>query len=102
VRGRRAGLLGQEEAASMTDVPNIRQKGTRLGDRLTREQAKELLAVPNRSSLKRGKPSMHCGPWIRFRCIDRFRKAPEARLRFLNPLLDGEYISPWDPPLPFS
>jgi hypothetical protein len=27
---RRAGMLGQEEAASLTDVPNIRQKGTRL------------------------------------------------------------------------
>jgi integrase len=49
---RRAGLLGQEEAASLTDVPNIRQKGTRLGNWLTREQAKELLAVPDRSTLK--------------------------------------------------
>src|SRR5260370_27081611 len=43
---RRAGMLGQEEAASLTDVPNIRQKGTRLGNWLTREQARELLAVP--------------------------------------------------------
>jgi site-specific recombinase XerD len=30
----------------------IRQKGTRLGNWLTREQAKELLAVPDRSTLK--------------------------------------------------
>jgi Phage integrase, N-terminal SAM-like domain len=43
---RRAGMLGQEEAASLTDVPNIRQKGTRLGNWLTREQAKELLVSP--------------------------------------------------------
>jgi integrase len=49
---RRAGLLGQEEAASLTDIPNISQKGTRLGNWLTREQAKELLTVPDRSTLK--------------------------------------------------
>jgi site-specific recombinase XerD len=49
---RRAGMLGQEEAASLTDVPNISQKGTRLGNWLTREHAKELLAVPDRSTLK--------------------------------------------------
>jgi site-specific recombinase XerD len=49
---RRAGMIGQEEAASLTDIPNIRQKGTRLGNWLTRERAKELLAVPDRSTLK--------------------------------------------------
>src|SRR4030088_855321 len=49
---RRAGMIGQEEAASLTEIPNIRQKGTRLGNWLTREQAKELLAVPDRSTLK--------------------------------------------------
>jgi integrase len=49
---RRAGLIGQEEAASLTEVPNISQKGTRLGNWLTREQAKDLLAVPDRSTLK--------------------------------------------------
>jgi site-specific recombinase XerD len=49
---RRNNLIGSEEAASLTDVPNIRQKGTRLGNWLTREQAKELLAVPDRSTLK--------------------------------------------------
>src|ERR1700738_4452477 len=49
---RRAGTIGQEEAASLTEIPNIRQKGTRLGNWLTREQAKELLAVPDRSTLK--------------------------------------------------
>jgi hypothetical protein len=40
-------MIGQEEAASLTDIPNIPQKGTRLGNWLTREQAKELLAVPS-------------------------------------------------------
>lgn len=49
---RRNGMLGAEEAANLTDLPNIREKGTRLGNWLTREQAKELLAVPDRSTLK--------------------------------------------------
>jgi integrase len=49
---RRNGMIGLEEAANLADVPNVRQKGTRLGNWLTREQAKELLAVPDRSKLK--------------------------------------------------
>jgi integrase len=49
---RRNGMIGLEEAANLTDIPNVRQKGTRLGNWLTREQAKELLAVPDRSKLK--------------------------------------------------
>jgi integrase len=49
---RRAGMISKEEAASLTDIPNIRQKGTRLGNWLTREQAKDLLTVPDRSTLK--------------------------------------------------
>jgi integrase len=49
---RRNGMLGAEEAASLTDVPNIAQRGTRLGNWLTRDQAKALLAVPDRSTLK--------------------------------------------------
>jgi integrase len=49
---RKNGMLRAEEAASLTDIPNIRQKGTRLGNWLTREQTKELLAVPDRSTLK--------------------------------------------------
>jgi integrase len=49
---RRNEMISLEEAANLTDVPNVRQKGTRLGNWLTREQAKELLAVPDRSTLK--------------------------------------------------
>jgi site-specific recombinase XerD len=49
---RKNGMLGAEEAANPTGVPNIPQKGTRLGNWLTREQARELLAVPDRSTLK--------------------------------------------------
>src|SRR5882757_6783907 len=49
---RKNGMLGAEDAAHLTDVPNISQKGTRLGNWLTRDQAKELLAVPDRSTLK--------------------------------------------------
>ena len=49
---RRNGILDAEEAANMADVPNVRLQGRRMGNWLTREQAKELLAVPNRSTLK--------------------------------------------------
>jgi len=49
---RRLGMVGAEEAANLSDVPNLQQKGTRLGNWLTREQAKDLLAVPVRSTLK--------------------------------------------------
>jgi integrase len=49
---RQNGLIGLEEAANLTGVPNVRQTGTRLGNWLTREQAKELLGVPDRSKLK--------------------------------------------------
>jgi integrase len=49
---RKNGMIGAEEAAMLTEVPNIPQKGTRLGNWLTREQARELLAVPDRSTLK--------------------------------------------------
>jgi integrase len=49
---RRNGMLSAEEASNLTGVPNIPERGTRLGNWLTREQAKELLAVPDRSKLK--------------------------------------------------
>jgi len=49
---RKNGMLGAEEAANLTEVPNIPQKGTRLGNWLTREQARELLAVLDRTTLK--------------------------------------------------
>jgi hypothetical protein len=44
-------MIGLEEAASLSDIPNISQKGTRLGNWLTREQAKELLACRVRNCL---------------------------------------------------
>src|SRR5205823_11250968 len=49
---RRNGLIGAEDAANLSDIPNVRQRGNRLGNWLTREQAKELLQVPDRSTLK--------------------------------------------------
>jgi len=49
---RRNGILPADQAAAMADVPNIPQQGTRLGNWLTREQARELLTVPDRSTLK--------------------------------------------------
>jgi len=45
-------MLGAAEAAGLTDVPNIRQQGIRLGNWLTREQARDLLATPDRSTLR--------------------------------------------------
>ena len=52
LEARANGMLSAEDAAHLTGMPNIRQRGTRLGNWLTREQAKELLAVPDRSNLK--------------------------------------------------
>jgi site-specific recombinase XerD len=49
---KRAGAVSAEDAAQMTDVPNVRQQGTRLGNWLTKDQAKDLLAVPDRSTMK--------------------------------------------------
>jgi integrase len=49
---RRYGIRGPEQAAQMADIPNIRQQGTRLSNWLTRDQAKELLAVSDRTTLK--------------------------------------------------
>ena len=47
-----ARMLSSEEAETLSDVRNIRQAGVRLGNWLTREQAKEILAVPDRSKLR--------------------------------------------------
>jgi integrase len=49
---KRNGILNGEQAARMADIPSIPQQGTRLGNWLTREQAKELLTVPDRTTLK--------------------------------------------------
>ena len=49
---RKDGMLSVDEAAHLTGVPNIRQKGTRLRNWLVKEQAKELLLVPDRLTLK--------------------------------------------------
>ncbi len=49
---RRNAILDEVEAAKMTDVPNVRLQGRRMGNWLTRDQTKELLAVPDRSTLK--------------------------------------------------
>ncbi len=46
------GMLSVDEAAGLSGIPNIPQKGTRLGNWLTKEQARELLAVPDRSTPK--------------------------------------------------
>ena len=48
----RNGIIDAEDAANLAGVPNLSQKGTRLGNWLTRDQAKELLTVPDRSKIK--------------------------------------------------
>ena len=49
---KRNGLLDAAQAATLADVPDLRQQGTRMGNWLTREQAKELLTVPDLGTLK--------------------------------------------------
>lgn len=49
---RRNGLIGSEEASNLSDIPNVAQRGNRMGNWLTRDQAKELLRVPDRSTRK--------------------------------------------------
>ena len=49
---KRAGFIDAEAASQMSDVPNVAQRGIRLGNWLTKEQAEELLAVPDRSTIK--------------------------------------------------
>jgi hypothetical protein len=72
-KARRASMIGREEAATLTDNPNIRQKRTRSGNWLTREQAKELLAVPDRST------------WVDLdQCDARFHGRSPSKLEFVN------------------
>jgi site-specific recombinase XerD len=68
----KSGLLGAEEAEHLADIPNIRQKGSRMGNWLTREQAKDLLAVPDRSTLKGKRDAVILG--LLFGCALRRRE----------------------------
>lgn len=40
---RRAGMIGREEAATLTDIPNIRQKGTSSKSRKERNATEQRL-----------------------------------------------------------
>jgi len=68
---RRNGMLGVEEAANLSDIPNIRQQGTRLGNWITREQAKELLAVPIAHPSKESATMSSWPSWSDVRCAGR-------------------------------
>jgi site-specific recombinase XerD len=46
------GLMAAETAASINDVKGAPRRGNRIGNWLTREQAQELLSLPDRESLK--------------------------------------------------
>ena len=47
-----AGLMPAETAAAINDVKGAPRRGNRIGNWLTREQAQELLSLPDRESLK--------------------------------------------------
>jgi site-specific recombinase XerD len=47
-----AGLMASETAASINDVKGAPRRGNRIGNWLTREQAQELLSLPDRENLK--------------------------------------------------
>ncbi len=49
---KREGMLSSDDADKLSNISNIKQTGARQGNWLTREQAKEILAVPDRSKLK--------------------------------------------------
>jgi site-specific recombinase XerD len=49
---RRHGILTTEETESLSEIPNVRQQGVRMGNWLTLTQARELLAVPDRVTMK--------------------------------------------------
>jgi site-specific recombinase XerD len=48
----KAGLMAPETAAAVNDVKGAPRRGNRIGNWLTREQAQELLSLPDRESLK--------------------------------------------------
>jgi site-specific recombinase XerD len=48
----KAGLMPAEVAAAVNDVKGAPRRGNRIGNWLTREQAQELLSLPDRESLK--------------------------------------------------
>ena len=48
----KAGLMPAETAAAVNDVKGAPRRGNRIGNWLTREQAQELLSLPDRESLK--------------------------------------------------
>lgn len=52
----------------MTDIPNVRQQGARLGNWQTKEQARELLAVPDRQIVKGKRDYAFSRSWSAARC----------------------------------
>jgi integrase len=52
LEARKNGMLSAEEADNLSSIPNVREKGTRMGNWLSREHARELLGVPDRSTIK--------------------------------------------------
>ena len=82
------GAIGSEEAARLTGVPNIRQRGARLRDWLTREQAREPLAVPDRSTLKASATTRSWPCWSAARCAGSSSR-PWTSLPYSSERADG-------------
>ena len=74
----------------MADVPNIRLQGRRMGNWLIREQAKELLAIPNRSTLK-GKRD-YCILAMLVGCALRRRELADLEVEEI-PLREGRWVT---------
>jgi len=94
---RRNGLLSAEAAGNLAEISNVRQQETRLGNWLTKERARELLAVPDRSTLK-GKrdygilASWSRAPWMIAAGIEEGRL---LRRVLKNGKVVGESLSVW-------
>ena len=86
---RRNGILDAEEAFQLEDVPNVRLTGRRMGNWLTRDQAKDLLAVPNRSTLK-GKRD-HCILALLVGCALRRRELANLEFEEIQ-LREGRWV----------
>jgi hypothetical protein len=76
------GLISAEAAAHLSDIPNARQRGNGLGNWLTREQAKELLQVPDRSTLKGNRDLLGCA--LRRREMSRYTTTPFLPVLFMT------------------
>ena len=85
-------MLGIEEAARPDGIPNGRQQGSRLGDWLTREQAKSC-SMPDRSTLNGRRDYVILALLVGCACAG--RSSPRSRLIVAVPLWVKQGINAW-------